>query len=137
MLITASFRRDDGPGLSTIQNLARVARRSVCGLDPLIKGQRTNLRLRHPQLVDQLPGAPGCFSGCTRAKASIVESELAIRVKFKNGAGRPRKFCSRSLAREADVSERDRVVVAIAAGGGLFQMRFERGERGVCQCWHI
>jgi hypothetical protein len=24
--------------------------------------------------------------GCARAKASIVESELAIRVKFKNGA---------------------------------------------------
>ena len=36
--------------------------------------------------LDQLAGAPGCSSGCARAKASIVESELAIRVKFENGA---------------------------------------------------
>jgi hypothetical protein len=32
------------------------------------------------------------------------------------------------LAREADVGERDRVAVAIAAGGGVFQVRFERGQ---------
>src|SRR5271166_6216130 len=30
---------------------------------------------------------------------------------------------------EADVGERDRVAVAIAAGGGVFQVRFERVER--------
>jgi hypothetical protein len=42
--------------------------------------------LRHRARLDQLAGAPGCFSGCARAKASIVESELAIRVKFENGA---------------------------------------------------
>ena len=33
------------------------------------------------------------------------------------------------LAREADVGERDRVAVAIAAGGGVFEVRFERDER--------
>jgi hypothetical protein len=33
------------------------------------------------------------------------------------------------LAREADVGERDRVAVAIAAGGGVFQVRLERGQR--------
>jgi hypothetical protein len=38
--------------------------------------------LCHRASLDQLAGAPGCFSGCARA----VESELAIRVKFKNGA---------------------------------------------------
>ena len=34
------------------------------------------------------------------------------------------------MAREADIGERDRVAVAIAAGGGVFQVRFERGQRG-------
>ena len=59
-----------------------------------------------------------------------MESELADR----------EVFCSSGLAREADVGdaarfsnftriERDRVAVAIAAGGGIFQVRFERGER--------
>ena len=56
-------------------------------LDPLIKNRQANLALRHPAISsDQLAGAPGCFSGCARAKASIIESELAIRVKFENGA---------------------------------------------------
>jgi hypothetical protein len=41
-----------------------------------------------------------------------------------------KEFCSRGLAREADVGERDRVAVAIAAGGSVFQVRFERGQRG-------
>ena len=36
----------------------------------------------------------------------------------------------RGLAREADVGERDRVAVAIAAGGGVFEVRFECDERG-------
>jgi hypothetical protein len=40
------------------------------------------------------------------------------------------EFCSLSLAREADVGERDRVTVATAAGGGVFKVRFERDERG-------
>ena len=39
-------------------------------------------------------------------------------------------MCSRSLAREADVGERDRVAVAIATGGSVFQVRFECSERG-------
>ena len=34
------------------------------------------------------------------------------------------------LAREADVGERDCVAVAIAAGGGVFQVCFERGQCG-------
>ena len=34
------------------------------------------------------------------------------------------------MAREADVGERDRVAVAIAAGGGVFKVRFECDERG-------
>jgi hypothetical protein len=52
-------------------------------LDPLIKSHLVRL----PAItLDQLAGAPGCFSGCARAKASIVESRLAIRVKFENGA---------------------------------------------------
>ena len=72
----------------------------------------------------------GCFSGCARAKASIVESELAIRVKFENGAVSTEKNFARRLAREADVGERDRVAVAIGSGGGVFQVLFERGERG-------
>jgi hypothetical protein len=38
--------------------------------------------------------------------------------------------CSRRLARKANVGERDRVAVAIATGGGVFQVLFERGERG-------
>ena len=60
--------------------------------------------------LDQLAGAPGCFSGCAPAKASIVESDLAIRVKFKKRRG---------------VS----VAVAIAAGGSVFHVLFERGKR--------
>jgi hypothetical protein len=36
--------------------------------------------------------APGYFSGCARAKASIIESEPAIRVKFKNGAVSTEKY---------------------------------------------
>jgi hypothetical protein len=90
--------------------------------------------LRHRIIsLDQRAGAPGCFSGCARAKASIVESELAIRVKFKKRRDVDwEEFRSRGLAREADVGERDRVAVAIAAGGGVFQVRFERGQRGPC-----
>jgi hypothetical protein len=49
------------------------------------------VRLRAISL-DQLAGAPGCFSGCARAKASIVESELAMRVKFENGAVSTEKY---------------------------------------------
>jgi hypothetical protein len=48
-------------------------------------------------------------------------------IRKRRGVDRE-KFCSRGLAREADVGERDRVAVAIAAGGGVFQVRFERGE---------
>jgi hypothetical protein len=48
-------------------------------------------------------------------------------VKLENGAVSTEKnFCSRSLAREADVGERDRVAVAIAAGGGVFQVRLKQ-----------
>ena len=49
-----------------------------------------------------------------RAKASIAESELAIRVKFKNGAVSSEKYFAPAAG------ERDRVAVAIAAGGGVF-----------------
>ena len=56
-------------------------------MDPLIKSQLVNFGCCASAIsLDQLAGAPGCFSGCARAKASIVESELAIRVKFENGA---------------------------------------------------
>ena len=41
-----------------------------------------------------------------------------------------KNFAPAVLAREADVGERDRVAVAIAAGGGVFQVRFERGQGG-------
>ena len=34
------------------------------------------------------------------------------------------------MTREAHVGERDRVAVAIATGGGVFQVRFERRKRG-------
>ena len=54
---------------------------------------------------------------------------MASRVKFKNGACRPRRTLLRGLVREADVGERDRVAVAIAAGG-VFQVCFEHGQRG-------
>jgi hypothetical protein len=58
-------------------------------------------------------------------------SELAIRVKFENGAVSTEKnFAPAALAREADVGERDRVTVAIAADGGVFKVRFECDERG-------
>ena len=51
--------------------------------------------------------------------------------EFRKRRGVDREeFCSRGLAREADVGERDRVAVAIAAGGGVFQVRFERGQCG-------
>ena len=40
-----------------------------------------------------------------------------------------KNFAPAVLAREADVGERDRVAVAIAAGGGVFQVRFESGQR--------
>ena len=60
---------------------------------PTDVGVRANRALRHPAIsLDQLAGAPGCFSGCARAKASIVESELAIRVKFENGAVSTEKY---------------------------------------------
>ena len=55
-------------------------------MDPLIKSQLVNVVALPAISFDQLAGAPGCFSGCARAKAPIVESELAIRVKFENGA---------------------------------------------------
>jgi hypothetical protein len=88
VLITACFTWDDDPGLSTVQNFsARRTTQRLCALDTLIKGQRTNLRLRQPQSVDQLACAPGCFSGFALAKASIIESELAIRVKFDVAPG--------------------------------------------------
>ena len=68
-------------------------KRAVTGINNLPHGlhidrdSRWSLALRHPAIgLDQLAGAPGCFSGCARAKASIIESELAILVKFKNGA---------------------------------------------------
>ena len=56
--------------------------------------------------LDQLAGAPGCFSGCARAKASIIESELAIRVKFENGAVSTEKYFAPAawLARQMSAS---------------------------------
>jgi hypothetical protein len=50
-------------------------------------------------------------------------------IRKRRGVDRE-EFYSRRLAREADVGERDRVAVAMAAGGGVFQVRFERGQRG-------
>ena len=85
--------------------------------------------MRHPAIsLDQLAGAPGCFSGCARAKASIVESELAIWVKFENGAVSTEKNFARAawLARQMSAS----VIASIATGGGVFQVRFEPGQRG-------
>ena len=59
-----------------------------------------------------------------------MESELAIcEIRKRRGVNRE-EFCSCRLAREADVGERDRVAVAIAAGGGVFKVRFECDERG-------
>jgi hypothetical protein len=66
-----------------------------------------NCALRHPAIsLDQLAGAPGCFSGCARAKAPIVESELAIRVKFENGAVSTEKYFAPAawLARQMSAS---------------------------------
>jgi hypothetical protein len=89
------------------------------------------LLLRHPAIsLDQLAGAPGCFSGCARAKASIVESELAIRMKFQNGAVSTEKYFAPAAWLARQMSASVRVAVAIAAGGGVFQVRFERGQRG-------
>jgi hypothetical protein len=62
-------------------------KRAVTGINNLPHGLHINRDSRWSlALLDQLAGAPACFSGCARAKASILESELAIRVKFKNGA---------------------------------------------------
>ncbi len=47
----------------------------------LTKGSEFLVRTPH-----STAGAPGCLSGWARAKASIVDSALAIRVKFGNGA---------------------------------------------------
>ena len=53
-----------------MQGLVQIV---ACDSHPLIVP-----RVRLPAIsLDQLAGAPGCFSGCARAKASIVESELA------------------------------------------------------------
>jgi hypothetical protein len=49
-------------------------------------------------------------------------------IQKRRGVDR-KEFCSRGLARKADVGERDRVAVAIAAGSSVFQVRFERGQR--------
>jgi hypothetical protein len=50
-------------------------------------------------------------------------------IRKRRGVDRE-EFCSCPLAREADVGECDRVAVAIAAGSSVFQVRFERGQRG-------
>ena len=96
-------------------------------LDPLIKSQRVS----SPQPVRSTRRGTGLFQRVRRAKASIVESELAIRVKFETAWCRPRRIVLPSgMAREADVGERDRVAVALATGGSVFQVRFECSERG-------
>ena len=62
-----------------------------------------------------------------------VESELAIRVKFENGAVSTEKNFAPAAGSRGRIGERDRVAVAIAAGGGAFKVRFERGERSGVQ----
>jgi hypothetical protein len=49
-------------------------------------------------------------------------------IRKRRGVDRE-EFCSRGLAREADVGERDRVAVAIAAGSSVFQVRLQGGQR--------
>jgi hypothetical protein len=105
-------------------------------LDPLIQGQSCVLRLLAISL-DQLPGAPGCFSGCAQAKASIVESELAIRVKFENGAVSTEKNFAPAawLARQMSAS-----VIAspwqLRPVAASFRCASSAVSAAVCQCWH-
>jgi hypothetical protein len=97
-------------------------------LEPLTQA---NLALRHPAIsLDQT-------RRCTRLFQRVRAGEGVDRGKRISDPGELRKrrgvdreeFCSRGLAREADVGERNRIAVAIAAGGGVFQVRFERSER--------
>ena len=72
---------------------------------------------------------------CTRLLQRVRAGESVDRGERISDPGEIRKrrrvdredFCSRGLACEAEVGERDRVAVAIAAGGSVFQVRFERG----------
>ena len=96
-------------------------------MDPLIKSQRVN----SPQPVRSTRRGTGLFQrvrageGVDRGKRISDSSEI----RKPRGVDRE-ELCSRSLAREADVGERDRVAVAIATGGSVFQVRFEYSERG-------
>ena len=100
-------------------------------MDPLIKSLRANLAFGLPR--DQFRST----RRRTRLFQRVREGEGVDRRERIGDPGEIRKrrgvdreeFCSRRLAREADVSERDRVAVAIAAGSGFFQVRFERSER--------
>ena len=77
-------------------------------------------------------GAPGCFSGCARAKAS---SSITRRRCGRNRERRNidiEKFRARGLTGEADIREGDRVAVRVAAGRLVVQVRFERGQRRAC-----
>jgi hypothetical protein len=61
-------------------------------LKPVSSVKAGQLRFASSRIsLNQRAGAPGCFGGCARAKASIVESELAIQVKFENGAASTEK----------------------------------------------
>ena len=71
-------------------------------MDPLIKSQRVS----SPQPVRSTRRGTGLFQRVRRAKASIVESELAIRVKFENRVVSTEKNCAPAawLARQTSAS---------------------------------
>jgi hypothetical protein len=62
-----------------------------------------------------LGGAPGCFSGCARARASINGSKILLD-----------RTPAITLADVCLANQAIRVAVAIAIGSGVFQVRFER-----------
>ena len=93
---------------------------------------RPILRLRHPWVLFGTNCRRTRLLQRVRAGESVdVESEFNDpgEIRKRRGVNRE-EFCScRRLCGEADVGERDRVAVAIAAGGGAFEVRFECDER--------
>ena len=83
--------------------------------------------------------APGlASSGWARAKASICDSAPVIREKIRERRGVDvEEFRACGLAGETNIGERDRVAVAIAAGGaGPCRCVSSAVSAALCQCWH-
>ena len=96
----------------------------------------------------QLRFAPPRISRSTRPRTRLLQRVRAGEsvdrgerisdpgeIQKRRGVDRE-EFCSCGLAREADVGERDRVAVAIAAGSGSFRCASSAMSAAVCQCWH-